>query len=149
MVPVGCVPDLENLAGIMGCKTAQLPMNYLGLPLGAKFNGYGVLVMKGKPYGDCLWKNIRKNWTTFSHFLTFEIGDGATVARAILENPEDKTKVHLIYANVTYEDILLKQELDGLATNYPDCFNIYYVLNQLVIHMSDIVEFKLCHTMNL
>lgn len=30
------------------------------------------------------------------------------VARAILEKPNDKTKVHLIYANVTYEDILLK-----------------------------------------
>ena len=30
------------------------------------------------------------------------------VARAILENPKDKTKVHLIYAKVTYEDILLK-----------------------------------------
>jgi|APAra0007618257_1042622.scaffolds.fasta_scaffold00533_12 hypothetical protein len=30
------------------------------------------------------------------------------VARAILENPTDKTKVHLIYANVTYDDILLK-----------------------------------------
>ena len=30
------------------------------------------------------------------------------VARAILENLEDKTKVHLIYANVTFEDILLK-----------------------------------------
>lgn len=30
------------------------------------------------------------------------------VARAILENPNDKTKVHLIYANVSYEDILLR-----------------------------------------
>jgi NAD(P)H-flavin reductase len=30
------------------------------------------------------------------------------VARAILENPQDKTKVSLIYANVKYEDILLK-----------------------------------------
>lgn len=30
------------------------------------------------------------------------------VARAILENPKDKTKISLIYANVTYEDILLK-----------------------------------------
>ena len=37
MVPVGPVPDLERLADIMGCKTAQLPMNYFGLPLGAKF----------------------------------------------------------------------------------------------------------------
>ncbi|KAE9599682.1 putative cytochrome-b5 reductase [Lupinus albus] len=61
-------------------------------------------------------------------------GSGITpmfqVARAILENPNDKTKVHLIYANVTYEDILLKEELDGLTTNYPDQFKIYYVLNQ-------------------
>ncbi|KAJ6360265.1 hypothetical protein OIU77_004299 [Salix suchowensis] len=39
-------------------------------------------------------------------------GSGITpmfqVARAILENPNDKTKVHLIYANVSYEDILLR-----------------------------------------
>ncbi|XP_009797743.1 NADH--cytochrome b5 reductase 1 isoform X2 [Nicotiana tabacum] len=61
-------------------------------------------------------------------------GSGITpmfqVARAILENPTDKTKVHLIYANVTYEDILLKEELEGLAANYPDRFKVYYVLNQ-------------------
>ncbi|XP_059641284.1 NADH--cytochrome b5 reductase 1-like isoform X4 [Cornus florida] len=30
------------------------------------------------------------------------------VTRAILENPNDKTNIHLIYANVTNEDILLK-----------------------------------------
>ncbi|KAH9791113.1 NADH-cytochrome b5 reductase [Citrus sinensis] len=39
------------------------------------------------------------------------------VARAILENPNDKTNVYLIYANVTFYDILLKlqppQEWDG------------------------------------
>lgn len=52
------------------------------------------------------------------------------VARAILENPSDKTKVHLIYANVTYDDILLKKELDSFAENFPDRFSIYYVLNQ-------------------
>ncbi|KAG6498044.1 NADH--cytochrome b5 reductase 1-like [Zingiber officinale] len=61
-------------------------------------------------------------------------GSGITpmfqVTRAILENPKDKTKVHLIYANVTYEDILLKEELDSLARTYPDRFQIYYVLNQ-------------------
>lgn len=61
-------------------------------------------------------------------------GSGITpmfqVARAILENPHDTTKVHLIYANVTIDDILLKEELDGLAANYPDRFKIYYVLNQ-------------------
>ncbi|XP_010274919.1 PREDICTED: NADH--cytochrome b5 reductase 1 [Nelumbo nucifera] len=61
-------------------------------------------------------------------------GSGITpmfqVARAILENPKDRTKVHLIYANVTLEDILLKEELDGLARDYPDRFKVFYVLNQ-------------------
>lgn len=52
------------------------------------------------------------------------------VARAILENPNDKTNINLIYANVTPEDILLKEELDGLASKYPDRFSVYYVLNQ-------------------
>ncbi|KAL2482936.1 NADH--Cytochrome [Forsythia ovata] len=61
-------------------------------------------------------------------------GSGITpmfqVTRAILENPNDETKVHLIYANVTHEDILLKEELENLSTNYPDRFKVYYVLNQ-------------------
>ncbi|CAI0433269.1 unnamed protein product [Linum tenue] len=61
-------------------------------------------------------------------------GSGITpmfqVARAILENPKDQTKVHLIYANVTHDDILLKEELEVLASRYPDSFKIYYVLNQ-------------------
>ncbi|KAF8039690.1 hypothetical protein BT93_B2028 [Corymbia citriodora subsp. variegata] len=52
------------------------------------------------------------------------------VARAILENPHDKTKILLIYANVAYEDILLKKELDHFAQSFPDQFHIYYVLNQ-------------------
>ncbi|KAI4383722.1 hypothetical protein MLD38_009527 [Melastoma candidum] len=52
------------------------------------------------------------------------------VARAILENPNDKTKVHLIYANVAYEDILLKEELDSFTRDFPDQFQVYYVLNQ-------------------
>ncbi|KAK8953573.1 NADH--cytochrome b5 reductase 1 [Platanthera guangdongensis] len=61
-------------------------------------------------------------------------GSGITpmfqVTRAILENPKDKTNVHLIYANVTYDDILLKEELDSLLKNYPHRFKVYYVLNQ-------------------
>ncbi|XP_048504487.1 NADH--cytochrome b5 reductase 1 isoform X2 [Beta vulgaris subsp. vulgaris] len=54
------------------------------------------------------------------------------VIRAILENPTDTTKLQLVYANVTYEDILLKEELDSFAHNFPDRFSLYYVLNQLI-----------------
>lgn len=39
------------------------------------------------------------------------------VARAILENPKDKTNIHLIYANVAYEDILLKVGSVSLSFN--------------------------------
>ncbi|KAJ4834853.1 NADH-cytochrome b5 reductase [Turnera subulata] len=53
------------------------------------------------------------------------------VTRAILENANDKTNIHLIYANVTYEDILLKEELDNFAVKFPNRFSVYYVLNQL------------------
>ncbi|KAI9194910.1 hypothetical protein LWI28_010089 [Acer negundo] len=52
------------------------------------------------------------------------------VARAILENPDDKTDIHLVYANVTFEDILLKEEMDNLAASFPSRFKVYYVLNQ-------------------
>jgi hypothetical protein len=38
MVPVGDVPNLAELVAVLGCKSAALPMIYLGLPLGAKFN---------------------------------------------------------------------------------------------------------------
>ena len=38
MVPVGDVPNLEALVDVLGCKLSALPMTYLELPLGAKFN---------------------------------------------------------------------------------------------------------------
>ncbi|KAI6676692.1 hypothetical protein NL676_037488 [Syzygium grande] len=61
-------------------------------------------------------------------------GSGITpmfqLTRAILENPKDKTKVHLICANDTVDDILLKEELDSFAEKFPDRFKVYYVLSQ-------------------
>lgn len=61
-------------------------------------------------------------------------GSGITpmfqLIRAILKNPKDKTKVHLIYANTTIDDILLKEELDSFAEKFPDRFKVYYVLSK-------------------
>lgn len=51
------------------------------------------------------------------------------VLTAILTNPDDKTKVSLVYANVTEEDILLRAELDKFAKEHPDRFTVHYVLN--------------------
>lgn len=51
------------------------------------------------------------------------------IITAILRNPEDRTEINLLYANVTEDDILLREEIDKLANSYPDRFKVYYVLN--------------------
>ena len=38
MVLVGNVPHIGDLVEILGCKVSALPLTYLGLPLGARFN---------------------------------------------------------------------------------------------------------------
>lgn len=47
----------------------------------------------------------------------------------LLNKPEEHTKISLVFANVTYDDILLKEELDELAKTHPDRFSVFYVLN--------------------
>ncbi|KAH9623126.1 hypothetical protein KSS87_001701 [Heliosperma pusillum] len=60
-------------------------------------------------------------------------GSGVTpmlqVAEAILKNQDDKTQVSLIYANVSPDDILLKQKLDILATSHPN-FKVFYTVDK-------------------
>lgn len=51
------------------------------------------------------------------------------IIRAALKNPQDKTKISLIYANVNPEDILLKVELDELTAAHSTRFTVFYVLN--------------------
>jgi cytochrome-b5 reductase len=46
----------------------------------------------------------------------------------ILYNPEDPTRINLIYANNTKEDILLKLELDELSARHRGRFTVTYVL---------------------
>ncbi|KAJ6509248.1 ferredoxin reductase-like C-terminal NADP-linked domain-containing protein [Mycena vitilis] len=60
-------------------------------------------------------------------------GSGITpmyqIVNAILKNPADRTALSLIYANVNEEDILMKKEIDALASAHPAQFKVYYVLN--------------------
>ncbi|GAV56085.1 hypothetical protein ZYGR_0AZ02570 [Zygosaccharomyces rouxii] len=60
-------------------------------------------------------------------------GSGITpilqVLNEVVTTPEDVTKVSLIYANETENDILLKDELDELAEKYPH-FEVNYVVNR-------------------
>jgi cytochrome-b5 reductase len=54
------------------------------------------------------------------------------VIRCILEGPEgegDDTRFTLLFQNRTYDDILLKEELDSLATKYSTRFSVHYFLS--------------------
>ncbi|KAL2708518.1 NADH-cytochrome b5 reductase [Kluyveromyces marxianus] len=50
------------------------------------------------------------------------------VLNTIITTPEDLTKVTLIYANETENDVLLKDELDEISEKYPN-FAVHYVVN--------------------
>lgn len=59
-------------------------------------------------------------------------GSGITpmlqIIEAILKNPDDNTKVSLLYANVSPDDILLKQKLDFLSSKHPN-LKIFYTVD--------------------
>lgn len=52
------------------------------------------------------------------------------LARAIFSNPADKTKVTMVFANISEEDILLKNELHDLENTYPQRFKAFYTVDR-------------------
>lgn len=68
------------------------------------------------------------------HIALIAGGTGITpmyqLARAIFSNPNDKTKVTLVFGNISEEDILLKREFEDLENTYPQRFRAFYVLNE-------------------
>lgn len=67
------------------------------------------------------------------HIALLAGGTGITpmyqLARQIFKNPADKTKVTLVFGNISEEDILLKKEFEELEQNFPDRFRAFYVLD--------------------
>ena len=61
-------------------------------------------------------------------------GSGITpmfqLIKTILENDSDSTAIHLIFANRTEEDIILKAQLDVYANKYPNKFHVTYILSR-------------------
>jgi len=86
--------------------------------------------MKFKPLHEFDYKPNQYSAMTF-----IAGGSGITpiyqLTRAILKNPEDKTKIALVYANNTPEDILLKDEFDELERKYPGRFKKLYTVSKV------------------
>lgn len=68
------------------------------------------------------------------HITCVAGGTGITpmyqLIKAIFKNPEDKTKVSLVFGNISSEDILLKEEFDKLEKDNPDRFKTFYTVDK-------------------
>lgn len=68
-----------------------------------------------------------------NHICLIAGGTGITpmwqLARYVFSQPEDNTKVTLVFGNVSEEDILLKREFEELENKYPQRFRAFYVLD--------------------
>jgi len=51
------------------------------------------------------------------------------IIRDVLKNPADTTKLSFVFANVSEEDIILRDELDRLAERHAN-FKVYYVIEK-------------------
>ncbi|CAD5111384.1 DgyrCDS699 [Dimorphilus gyrociliatus] len=71
---------------------------------------------------------------SFKNLAMIAGGTGITpmmqLARQILKDPEDNTKLTLIFANQTEEDILLRNEIDDYEARYGDQFKVWYTLDR-------------------
>mmetsp|Transcript_1785 Transcript_1785/g.2495 ORF Transcript_1785/g.2495 Transcript_1785/m.2495 type:complete len:316 (+) Transcript_1785:304-1251(+) len=92
--------------------------------------------MDWKGYGNFTVKQMRKPLETrkATHIGMIAGGTGITpmlqILHAIFERPNDKTVVSLIYANQTEDDILVREELENLAKEYPNQFKLHYTVDK-------------------
>lgn len=80
------------------------------------------------------WKKFDYKPNEFDHIGMIAGGTGITpmyqVIKRVLNNPDDTTKISLLYANRKEEDILLKDLLDALAKEFPGRMRVTYTLDK-------------------
>jgi NAD(P)H-flavin reductase len=88
----------------------------------------GEFIYKGK--GKFTWQDEPRSCKCINMIAG---GTGLTpcyqVLNAVLRDPADTTKVNLLYANRSPDDILAKDRLDELAAAHPDRFKLTYTVD--------------------
>ena len=51
--------------------------------------------------------------------------------KRILRDPDEKTKITLLYGSKSEQDILLKNELEILQSAYPKRFKVHHIIDKL------------------
>jgi len=83
------------------------------------YQGLGSFAFKGKPR-ECKRISLIAGGTGLTPCYQ--------VLAAVLKDPGDTTELRLVYANNTPGDILLRSELDRLAKEQPDRFQVWYTV---------------------
>ncbi|XP_041944692.1 NADH-cytochrome b5 reductase 3 [Alosa sapidissima] len=52
------------------------------------------------------------------------------LVRAIIKDPSDQTTCHLLFANQTEKDILLRDELEEIQARHPDRFKLWFTVDR-------------------
>ncbi|OAY70130.1 Nitrate reductase (NADH) 1 [Ananas comosus] len=105
------------------------------LPLGSKIDIKGPLGhIEYTGRGNFL---INGKWRFARRLAMIAGGSGITpvyqVIQAVLrDQPEDRTEMHLVYANRTEDDILLRDDLDRWAREHPDRLKVWYVVGEVL-----------------
>jgi len=67
------------------------------------------------------------------HVVMIAGGSGITpmlqIARYVFKHDKTGTKITLLFANKTENDILLREEIEQMKTDHPDCFNYIFTLD--------------------
>uniref|UniRef100_A0A3B4BKM2 NADH-cytochrome b5 reductase n=1 Tax=Periophthalmus magnuspinnatus TaxID=409849 RepID=A0A3B4BKM2_9GOBI len=91
----------------------------------------GLLVYKGK--GKTIKESHPLSLMT-KHLGMIAGGTGITpmlqIITAVMKDPKDKTVCHLLFANQTEKDILLRPELEEIQVNNPDRFKLWFTVDR-------------------
>jgi len=114
-------PDGGKMSQYFGGLIVGDSVNLSG-PFGlVEYKGEGLFTWKGKSF-RCSNVGMIAGGTGITPMLQ--------VISAIIKDPKDTTKVSLLYANQTEEDILVRKELEDIAAAHPDRFKIWYTLDR-------------------
>ncbi|OEL30884.1 Nitrate reductase [NADH] 1 [Dichanthelium oligosanthes] len=126
--PIANVNTTDDKQFTMAEHLESLPIgSYIDVkgPLGhVVYAGRGSFVINGKPP-----RQVRR-------LAMIAGGSGIApmyqvIQTVLRDQPEDRTMMHLVYANRTEDDILLCDELDRWAAEYPERLKVWYVVDQV------------------
>ncbi|CAN9508440.1 unnamed protein product [Ophioblennius macclurei] len=95
----------------------------------------GLLVYKGRGAFDIQAdKKAAAERKTAKQLGMIAGGTGITpmlqIISAVLKDPQDQTVCHLLFANQTEKDILLRPELEELQVNHPERFKLWFTVDK-------------------